>query len=399
MLAPDHRAMTLLLGALVASAPVAMDIYLPSMPAMTRALGASDDEVQLTLVVYMFGWGAAQLVAGPLSDRFGRRPALVGGLVVFALASAACALAPSLQALVGARLVQALSIATVAVVPRAVVRDLASGDRAAHMLSTMMLVLAVAPVLAPIVGAELHVALGWRANFAFVAVYATVLLVVVIAALPETLAVPDPRALDPRAMQANWREALVSRRFVGFLLVGAFMMAGLFAFLAGSAFVFVEGMGQGERSYSLWFGLVMCANFLGAAISRRVVRRIGLERLIAWGCVLAVVAGATMAALAWAGVRHPLAVAGPMFAYMTAYMCIVPQATAGALTPFPHIAGSASSLMSFVQFGTASLAALVVGLAFDGTARPMATAIVVAALLATVSFRALVVRVADLRHP
>jgi DHA1 family bicyclomycin/chloramphenicol resistance-like MFS transporter len=397
MLAPDRPAMTLLLGALVAAAPLAMDIYLPSMPAMTRALGATADEVQLTLVVYMFGWGAAQLFAGPVSDRFGRRPALVASLAVFTVASIVCALAPNVRTLIVARLFQAVSMATVAVVPRAIVRDLHSGDRAAHMLSTMMLVLAVAPVVAPVLGAELHVALGWQANFAFVALYGGALLGVVAFALPETLAARDAHALDPRSMVANWATALRSRRFVGFTLAAAFMMAGLFAFLAGSAFVFVEGFGAGERAYGLWFGSVMLANFAGAAIARRVVRRTGLERVIGVALVVALAAGAAMAVLAWLDVRHPLAVAAPMFAFMMAYMGIVPQATAGALTPFPRIAGSASSLMSFAQFGIASLAALMVGLAFDGTARPMATAIFAAAALAALSF-VLLVRMRTAAH-
>lgn len=388
LLAADGLAMTLLLGALVAAAPVAMDIYLPSMPAMTQALGATADEVHLTLTVYMFGWGVAQLFAGPVSDRYGRRPALVVGLVVFTAASLACALARDAATLIAARLVQSMALATVAVVPRAVVRDLASGDRAAHMLSTMMLVLAVAPVAAPIAGAQLHVLLGWQANFVFVALYGGLLLVAVLARLPETLQARDPRALNPRAMLANWAQALASRRFTGFLLVTAFMMAGLFAFLAGSAFVFVEGFGEGERAYGAWFGLVMTANFVGASIARRVVRRIGLDVLVARGAMLAVAAGAAMTALAWLDVRHPLAVAGPMFAYQTAYMCMVPQATAGALTPFPQIAGSASSLLSFASFVVAASAALAVGLAFDGSARPMAVAILAGAVLAAGSYRA-----------
>src|SRR5512134_2422402 len=184
--------MTLLLGALVAIAPLAMDIYLPSMPAMTRALSASAEDVQLTLSIYMFGWGAAQLIAGPVSDRFGRRPALIAGLVVFTLASIVCALSRNIGTLIAARFVQALSMATVAVVPRAVVRDLHSGDRAAHLLSTMMLVLAIAPVFAPILGAELHVLLGWQANFAFVALYGLLCLAAVQLSLPETLPKRDP---------------------------------------------------------------------------------------------------------------------------------------------------------------------------------------------------------------
>jgi DHA1 family bicyclomycin/chloramphenicol resistance-like MFS transporter len=392
MLRPDGAAMTLLLGVLVAIAPLTMDIYLPSMPSMTRSLGASVDEVQLTVSVYMFGWGIAQLFAGPVSDRFGRRPAFLWSLSVYTLASVACALAQDVGTLVAARFVQALSMATVAVVPRAVVRDLHAGEKAAHMLSTMMLVLGIAPVLAPILGAELHLRFGWRANFAFVAVYGVLAWLAVRFGLPETLRARDPGALDPRIMVANWRRALSSRRYVGFMLTIAGAWSGLFAFLAGSPFVFVAAMGQGERAFSLTLGLVSVGVFAGTAVARRLLPRIGLERLIEASTLTMLAAGAAMAALAWLDVRHPMAIVVPMFVFMAAYMGTVPQSTAGALTPYPDIAGSAASLLSFVQFVIAATVALVVGLAFDGTPRPMASAIGAAGALAFVAFRSLVRR-------
>jgi DHA1 family bicyclomycin/chloramphenicol resistance-like MFS transporter len=392
MLRPDSRAMTLLLGALVAIAPLSMDIYLPSLPSMTHALGATVDEVQLTVSVYMFGWGVAQLFAGPLSDRVGRRPALLWALVVYALASLACASAHDVGTLVAARFVQALSMATVAVVPRAVVRDIHAGERAAQMLSTMMLVLGIAPVLAPILGAELHLRLGWRATFAFVALYGVAAWIAVRFGLPETLRKPDPDALDPRTMIGNWRRVLSSRRYVGFTLTIAGAWSGLFAFLAGSAFVFVDAMGESARAFSLYLGLVSLGVFAGTAVSRRMLPRIGLERLIGASTSVMFAAGAVMAALAWLGTRDPLAVALPMFVFMAAYMGTVPQSTAGALTPYPEIAGSAASLMSFVQFSIAATAAFLVGVAWDGTPRPMASAIGIAGALAFFAFRALVRR-------
>jgi len=395
MLRPDSGAMTLLLGALIAIAPLSMDIYLPSMPSMTRALGASVDEVQLTISVYMFGWGVAQLFAGPVSDRFGRRPAFLWALVVYVIASAACALAQDVGTLIAARFVQALSMATVAVVPRAVVRDLHSGERAAHRLSTMMLVLGIAPVLAPILGAELHLRFGWRANFAFVAAYGVLLWLAVRFGLPETLRRPDPTALAPRIMVANWRRVLSSRRYVGFVLTVAGAVSGLFAFLAGGAFVFVEAMGRGERAFSLYLALVSLGVFAGTALSRRVLPRIGLERLIGASTLVMLCAGATMAALAWLDVRHPLALVVPMFVFMAAYMGTVPQSTAGALTPYPEIAGSAASLLSFIQFVIAAAVALVVGIAYDGTPRAMASAIGAAGALAFFAFRRLVRRAED----
>ena len=390
MLRPDHPAMTLLLGALVAIAPLAMDIYLPAMPAMTAALRATPEQVQLTVSIYMFGWGAAQLVAGPMADRFGRKPTLNAGLLVFVAASVACASATGVGMLIAARFVQAVAMATVVVVPRTIVRDLYTGDRAAHALSTMMLVLAVVPVLAPLIGAELSARIGWRSNFAFVAICGAFAWAAVRYGLPETLASPDPHALAVSRILGNWGRALRSLQLVGFLLVMTFTTCGLFAFLAASAFVFVDGMATDERAYAVYFGLVMLGNFIGAWFARRIVIRIGLRRVIARGAAMLLVAGVTLAALAWSDVRHPLAVALPMLLYMTAYMWTVPQATAGALTPFPEIAGSVASLLAFVQLVGAATCAFLVGAAYDGTGRPMATAIAVASLLAFVASRALV---------
>jgi MFS transporter, DHA1 family, multidrug resistance protein len=383
----DSAAMTVLLGALIAAAPFAMDIYLASMPSMTRALAASPEQVQLTLSVYMYGWGTAQLFAGPLSDRLGRRPVLLGGLAVFVVASTACALSRNVFMLIGARLVQAVSMASIAVVPRAVVRDLYSGDKAAHILSLMGVVLGIAPVIAPIIGSHVHVLLGWQANFVLVAVYGAVLWLCVRRLLPETLAHRDVRATRPAVIFANYRYLVRSRAFAGFMLVAAFGFSGLFAFLAGSAFVFVSVLGQSEQGFGLLFGTVMLGNITGSVIGSRLVRRTGIERMVRAGTSLMVVAGVALGLMAWLGVGHPLAIVAPMFVYMVAFMLTMPPATAGALTPFPQIAGSASSLLSFCQFVVASTAALLVGLTFDGTSRPMATAIAVGSLGAFLSFR------------
>jgi len=390
VLKPEQGALTVLLGALIAVAPLAMDIYLASMPSMTSALAATPEQVQLTLSMYMYAWGAVQLLAGPLSDRYGRKPALIVGLIVFTGASVACAASHTVQALIAARVVQAIGMATVAVVPRAIVRDLYSGTQAAHTLTLMGMVLAIAPILAPILGSHLHVWLGWQANFVFVALYGAALLAAVLMLLPETLRERNVVALKPRVVVANYATLLRSRLFVGYLLVAAFTSCGLFAFLAGSAFVFVEVLHTGERGFGYLFGSVMVGAVVGALVGIRVVRRWGIDRTIGRASWPLVAAAGVLAALAWAGVGGPLAVVIPVFAFMAAFMLTMPQATAGGLTPFPAIAGSAASLLSFCQFVIASSGALVVGLTFDGTVRPMATTMFVSALIAAVAFRALV---------
>src|SRR5213083_478917 len=379
-----------MLGALIAIAPLAMDIYLASMPSMAGALATSPERIQLTLSVYMYGWGAAQLLAGPLSDRFGRRPALIGGLIVFVAASLACALSENVATLIAARALQALSIATIAVVPRAVVRDLYAGDRAAHMLSLMGVVLGVAPIVAPILGSHLHVWFGWQANFVFVAAYGAIALVCVVIALPETIKAKNARATHPTVVLANYRRLLQSRRYVGYALVAAFASSGLFAFLAGSAFAFVTVLGTGERGFGLLFGAVMLGNIAGSIAGSRLVTHWGIDRMIRYSTRLMLCAGLVLAALAWLGIAHPAAIVVPMFLFMVALMTTMPQATAGGLTPFPEISGSAASLLLFCQFMLASTAALIVGVTFDGTQRPMATVIAVASTLTFIAFRTLV---------
>jgi DHA1 family bicyclomycin/chloramphenicol resistance-like MFS transporter len=387
--------MTVLLGALIGVSPFAMDIYLASMPSMTMSLATSAPMVQLTLSVYMYGLGVGQLFAGPLSDRYGRRSVLLGGTALFAVASLACAKAPSVEMLIVARLVQSLAVAACSTVPRALVRDLLSGDDAAHMLSLMGMLLGIAPIVAPIIGGQLHVAFGWRSTFAFVTIYAVIALFAVWRSLPETLREANHHALRPRIMLRNFSRLLHSRVFLGYFFVSCFTFCGLFAFLAGSSFVFVSVMGEGERGFGFLFGAVMLGNITGATIASRVVRRYGIDRVIRFSAGLGLAAGATMAALAWAGVHHALAIVLPMFVYMVSLMLTAPQAMAGAMTPFPEIAGAAASLQQFGQFVFASTSALIVGLTYDHTSRPMATTIAISALLAFVSCRLLIRRNRD----
>jgi DHA1 family bicyclomycin/chloramphenicol resistance-like MFS transporter len=249
------------------------------------------------------------------------------------------------------------------------------------MLSIMGMILSVAPIVAPLIGAHLHVWLGWQASFVFVAVYATAALAYSAARLPETLRTPEPAALDPRAMAASFAALLRSRVFLGYLLVASFSLGSLFAFLAGSAFVFVSVMGAGERGFGVLFGVVMIGSLLGGFVAARTVLGLGIDGLLRIATAVMLASGVVLAALAWARVDHPAAVVAPMFVFMFSFTAVMPQATAGALTPFPKIAGAATSLLSFCQFVIASCFALAVGLAYDGTQRPMAAAIALGAVL------------------
>jgi DHA1 family bicyclomycin/chloramphenicol resistance-like MFS transporter len=389
-LSPNSAAMTVLLGALTAVGPMSMDIYLVSVPTMTEAFHASVSQVQLTLSLYMAGFAIGQLIYGPISDRFGRRPALLLGLTLHVVASVICTLATRIEILIAARLLQSVGVCGCFVVARAVVRDLHTRERAARLLSYMGMVTGMAPIVAPIIGSYLHVAFGWRANFAFVTLYGAVALLVVVFMFGETNLRRDPAAMDPRRIARNFALLLGHRNFIGFACTAAAMSGALFAFISGASLVFLRVFAFEERYFGYLFGLVMLGNISGAAIGGRLVMRYGIEGLLRRGVILAMTAGVGMAVLAWANVDHAAAVLVPMFLFMFGFSLVLPQAMAGAMSPFPQMAGNASALLGVFQFTIASLVGVWVGAAFDGTQRPMAEAIGAMTVLSWLAFTLIV---------
>jgi DHA1 family bicyclomycin/chloramphenicol resistance-like MFS transporter len=233
----------------------------------------------------------------------------------------------------------------------------------------------LAPIVAPIIGSYLHVAFGWRANFIFVTAYGLAALLVVAFRFQETNRRIDPGALSPRRIMSSWRILVTHRAFVGFSLTSACIGGALFAFISGAPFVFLTVFGFPESAFGYLFGCVMLGHMTGSWLGSRLVMRYRIEGLLLRGVSLAVIAGVSMAALAWAHVDHIAAVLGPMFLFMVAFALVLPQAMAGALSPFPHMAGNASALLGLFQFSFASLVGIAVGAMFDGTQRPMAEVI------------------------
>ncbi len=382
MLPSAASRLTILLGALSAIGPLSMDIYLVSMPSMTETFGTTVDRVQLTLSIYMLGFGISQLVYGPLSDRFGRRPILIAGLAIHLVASICAAMADSITVLIVSRFFQAIGTCAGIVVTRAVVRDLYTREGAAKVLSYMHLVIGIAPMAAPMIGSHLHVAFGWQASFYFVAAYSALSLLAVLFLLAETNRNLDPQALSPRRYVANVATLMRSRTYVGYVLIVCFMGCGLFAYLSGASFVFQRTFGFAEVYFGYLFAFCMAGNLIGAAISSRLVMRLGIDRLLGLGLCLAAFSATLMAVLAFARVDHVAIILGPMLLFMTAFQLVGPQAMAGALSPFPQIAGYASSMIGLMQFGLPAIVGYGVAAAFDGTARPMAGAIALTAFLA-----------------
>jgi DHA1 family bicyclomycin/chloramphenicol resistance-like MFS transporter len=386
---PDGVAIVVLLTALVALGPISTDLYLPSLPAIRAQFGVNEGLTQLTLSLFMAGFAVSQLAYGPLSDRFGRRPVLLGGLGLYIGASLACFLAPSIGVLIAARAVQAMGACAGPVLGRAMVRDLVGPERAAVLLSYIGMAMALAPAVGPMLGGYLQVAFGWRAAFAALMGVATLLALTVALALPETNRHRNARATQPRVLLATYRELMADPVYRGYVATLALTFAGLFSFISGAAFVLIEAVGLSPDAFGLSFATIVLGYILGNFLSSRYTRRFGHDRMIAGGlgCVLA--GGLPMAALALAGVQTAAAVVAPMALFMIGAGLILPNALAGAVGPYPTKAGSASALLGFTQMGGAAVVGALVGHLHDGTARPMALAIAVSGLAALVAFRRL----------
>ncbi len=379
----------MLLAAMTALGPLATDMYLPAMPAMADALAATPGQVQLTLSIYLVGFAVTQLLCGPLSDRYGRRPVLLAGFALFFLASALCTIAPTIEVLLVGRFLQALGGAVGPVLGRAMVRDLYRPQDAGRILSQMASVMALAPAAAPLIGGVLLMALGWQSIFAVLTGYALVMALVIALLWPEPLPPERRQSIRPRVIIGNFAMLLGQRAFLGYTLTNAAAFSGLFAFLSGSSFVLIEFLGVSPTGYGLLFAVIVFGFLCGTLVSGR-FSHLGSARLIPVGVGLCLVGGGSMAVLALAGVYHVLAVIPSHAVFLAGVGIIMPQTMAGAIAPFPQCAGSASSLFGFIQMTTAALMGAAVGQFHDGTSRSMAVSIAVAAIAAWLSYQALV---------
>lgn len=392
---PDSLPVAALLTALVAFGPISTDMYLPSLPALVVAFDTDVPTVQLTLSAFLVAFAVAMLVYGPLSDRFGRRPVLIGAVTVYVLASAACALAPSIEWLIGARILQAVGCCAGPVLGRAVVRDVYGRERAASVLSYMGSAMALAPAIGPIVGGWLQVAFGWQATFWVLTAFSGLALIGVLLMLDETNAHRNPGATSARGLIANYTTLLQHRVYVGYVATVSASYSVIFCFISGSSFVLIEVVGLSPDLYGYSFATIVLGYMIGTLISGRYGRRIGAERLILAGGMLTTLAGGAMAAFAWAGQVTVASIVVPQMVAMVGVGLVFPNGQAGAIGPFPTMAGAASSLVGFCQMGIAAAVGLAIGHAFDGTARPMATGVAVAGVLTLVSFWLIVWPVRD----
>lgn len=364
----------LILGAVSAMAPLSLDAYLPALPRMARALGAPAAAAQLTLTACLFGLAAGQLLAGPLSDRLGRRRPLLAGLAGYSLASLLCAAAPSVWLLVAARAVQGTCGAAGIVIARATVRDIHDGDAAARFFSTLLLVNGLAPVLAPLLGGQLIRVASWRVVFIALAVLVACMLLASALGLPETLPPARRQGTGPGRALAAYRVLLGDRTFLTWVLAAGLPYAAMFAYIAGSPFVLQDIFGLSPQAFSLVFaGNALGITALGQ-LGGRLVGRVRPRTLLLVGLTGSAVGGLALLAATLARAGLP-AVLPALFLVVASIGLIMPNVSALALADHAGRAGAASAVLGLSQFALGGAAAPLVGLAGRQAAWPMAVVV------------------------
>jgi DHA1 family bicyclomycin/chloramphenicol resistance-like MFS transporter len=376
-----------LLGFLAAVGPISTDMYLPAFPAIEAAFGGRAGAAQVTLATWFVGLAIGQITQGTLSDRFGRRVPLIAGTALYALASAGCALAPDLLTLSLMRLLAALGGSASMVVPRAMVRDVADGHAAARLIGQLMLVMGVAPIIAPSLGGVILSFADWHAIFWFAAVYGGICCAIVWWILPDTLPPQKRVKLGPVAMVSRYGVILRERGFTTHALIGCGALFGLFAYLGGSPAVFIERYHLSPTLYGMLFGGCAAGFIIASQINPRILPRIGSGRVLRIAVLVYLAATLAMLAVAVVNAGPWYLIAVPVLVCMLSMGFAMPNATVGALSRHAAHAGSASALMGTLHFCLGAVGSLLVGALGDGTARPMAGLMLCGALGAAVADR------------
>jgi DHA1 family bicyclomycin/chloramphenicol resistance-like MFS transporter len=380
----------LTLGSLTAFGSLSIDMYLPSFVNIAAELKTTLPLVQLSLATFFVGMASGQLLYGPAADRFGRKAPLYVGLIIYTLASMACALAPNIQTLIVCRFLQALGACSGMVIARAVVRDVFDPQHAARVFSLLMLVMGVAPILAPLLGSYLAASLGWRSIFWVLSGFSSLCLLNVVFVLPETHR-PDAsvRLADAPAI---YRGILTNRLFLGYTLAGGIAQAGMFAYITESPSVFIKLFGVPAEHFAWVFGCNALGLIICSQINGRLLRTFPFQKILSRALWVLAGCGAT---LILAGVLAPgfWEIAVPLFLFMATLGTTFPNSSAGALSAVPVASmGSASALLGAMQFGTSALVSATVTRLHNGSALPMAATMGACGIIALLLYRGMVVR-------
>ncbi|HEY0492634.1 MAG TPA: Bcr/CflA family multidrug efflux MFS transporter [Candidatus Dormibacteraeota bacterium] len=369
----------LLLGGLTAFGPLSIDMYLPALPAISRDLVASESLIQLTLTACLIGLALGQLLSGPLSDTLGRRRPLLIGVSIYVLASLLCALAPTAWILVALRLIQGLAGAAGIVIARAIVRDMYSGVPAARYFSRLILVMGLAPILAPVLGGQILRFSSWHGIFVVLAIVTGILFLGALVWLPETLPLHLRREGSLRDTIRTFRRLGADTRFIGYAVSAGLAFGAMFAYIAGSPFVLQAIYHISPQTFALIFGLNALGFVITSQVNGTLVSRIAPSRLLTAGLVGESLAGVAVLAVIAIGGLGLSTLLVPLFIMVSCIGFVVPNATALALSRHPEAAGTGSALLGVIQSGIAAIGAPLVGIAGVASALPMGGVIAVSA--------------------
>ena len=387
MFDPKSLATTLALAVLVGLGPLSTDMYLPALPQMARELNVSAGDIQLTLSLFLAGFAVAQLIYGPLSDRYGRKPVLLAGLLLFIVSSMACALSENIITLTLARFLQALGGSAGPVLGRAMVRDIHGPKDAGRVLSHIASAMALAPAVAPIAGGYMTAYWGWASIFWFLVVFAVIGFVLMLLKIAESAPEHYRQPKSIRRILQDYAVLLKDRAFVGYTLSCTFVFSGIFSFLSGAPFVIIDYFGVDEKNFGLLFTLIVLGYMTGTLSGGRFSHRFGHLKLVEYGALVSLISGGVLFYFGSGLPQYVVAIIAPMVLFMIGVGLVMPQAMAGALEHYPHMAGSASGLFGFIQMTIAGGVGIIVGHGYDGTPFIMSLMIALSGLLGYVSFR------------
>ena len=378
-----HAPILVLITAMLMMQPLSTDLYLASLPSLTEIFQVPVSTVQLTLSLFVIGFGLAQLIVGPLSDRYGRRPVLLSGLALYLFASILCSLATTINLLITARFIQALGCCAAVTIARAIVRDAYPPESSAKVIARASTWISLAPIFGPILGSYLQVSFGWRAAFVALGFFSSAVFAASVMRLPETNNHKNPRATDFTGLRENYRYVLGSRVFWFYALPGAFSYGTIFLFISGSSFAFINILHVPTQWFGYCFGLGVSGYMTGTLICRRMLKTLSNMQALRIGTACALAAGAFFFIATLLGFSHWILLVIVMFLAMASHGINFPVTQSSAVSPFPQQAGTAAGLMGALFMVFAFFIGSLVGVSHNGTLVPMA---IIALILGPLNF-------------
>lgn len=377
----NRGAIIFTLGALSALGPFSIDMYLPGFPAIADDLHTTISRVQLSLTSYFIGISVGQLFFGPIIDRFGRKKPLYAGLIIYLAASIGCMFSSSVEVLIGLRFLQALGSCAGAVVSRAMVRDIFPVNENAKIFSMLILVVAISPIVAPTAGGYMSEALGWQSIFATLSIVSAVILFMAYKILPESKAADPGMSMHPKKILTDFRYVLQTKQFILYVCAAGFASAGMFAYISGSPFVFIEIFGVNAKHYGWFFAFNASGLIIASQVNRLLLSKRSSEDIISVTSIIQVLAGITLFLLTYFNLIGLAGIVFFLFTYLAMQGFLFPNASALSLAPFHTRTGIASSLMGCVQMFFSAAASAAVSLLHNNTAIPMTIVIACCSLL------------------